>query len=307
MIYRFFKDLSLRNKLFIGFSTVILVFIIFSAYFLNSLNSIDDIFFGLEKEYKILSLISGLELNNKKLSDDSKAFILTQDVKWENAYDATSLEYDSVLKQIFILEKNQADLETVNKFDNLIGQLKGTELLILAKVREGNVTKAKEYFDNIYEQRQNEASRLVIGLVETKLKEVSDKFDQSHKLADSVRPFLFWLLIISIIIMFFVSVFLASVISRPIQNLFETVQKIMHGDLKARANVSSADEIGKLSANFNDMTEKLESSYNDLENRVKARTAELEEKVTEIENTREAMIRAVETLEDIKKREGPKQ
>lgn len=306
MLRIFLKSLSLRSKLFAGFFFIILVFIAFAGYFLNSLNSLDDIFVRLEREYKILNLISGLELNNKKLADYSKAYVLTQDPKWEDAYDAASREYDAVLKEIGELEQNEKDLETINNFDNLISQLKGTELLILAKVREGNAAKAKEYFDNNYEKRQNDASQFIVELVETKLKEVSDQFTQSRHLADSTRIILVALIFISIIIMLFVSFLLTAVITGPIQSLFEAVQRIIHGDLKARVNVLSGDEIGVLAANFNDMTERLEESRAGLEMKVQARTSELEEKVNELENIRAAMVKAVITLEEIRKKGSPK-
>ncbi|MDO8664553.1 MAG: HAMP domain-containing protein [Candidatus Liptonbacteria bacterium] len=307
MIRKFLKSLSLRGKLLTGFSFIILVFVAFAGYFLNSLNTLDDLFVGLEREYKILNLISGLELNNKKLADYSKAYILTQDPKWEDSYDTALREYEFVLDGIRGLEENRQDLNTVNKFDSLINQLKGTELLILAKVREGNIVKAKEYFDNNYEQKQNDASQLIVGLLETKLKEVSDQFTESRRLADSTRVILIVLILVSLAIMFFVSFLLTSIISRPIQNLFEAVQRIMRGDMKARASVFSGDEIGVLASNFNDMTERLEASYVELEEKVHLRTEELEEKVTELENTREAMVRAVVTLEDIRKKGSPKQ
>ncbi len=63
--------------------------------------------------------------------------------------------------------------------------------------------------------------------------------------------------------------------SRPIIRLHETAEKIISGDLEARAQVESNDEIGSLSGAFNNMTQQLKTLITDLENRVLERTKEL--------------------------------
>ena len=53
-------------------------------------------------------------------------------------------------------------------------------------------------------------------------------------------------------------------ITRPIQALTETAQKIREGDLKAQAEVSGQDEVGQLGETFNEMTTSLFRMTNDL-------------------------------------------
>ncbi len=73
----------------------------------------------------------------------------------------------------------------------------------------------------------------------------------------------------------FLSVILAQAISRPIKRLTETAEQVRAGNLSARADVASRDEVGRLGLAFNDMTEQLRRNVTDLEQRVAARTREL--------------------------------
>ena len=53
-------------------------------------------------------------------------------------------------------------------------------------------------------------------------------------------------------------------ITRPIQMLTETAQRIREGDLKARAEIAGEDEVGQLGETFNEMTASLFRMTNDL-------------------------------------------
>lgn len=63
--------------------------------------------------------------------------------------------------------------------------------------------------------------------------------------------------------------------SRPIIRLQQTAEQISSGDLEARAQVETGDEIGKLAQAFNFMTNQLKTLINTLEDRVRERTREL--------------------------------
>lgn len=67
----------------------------------------------------------------------------------------------------------------------------------------------------------------------------------------------------------------AQALARPIVRLTNTAVQVAEGDLSARAEVDSQDEIGTLAATFNQMTEQMQGSIVDLENRVAERTRAL--------------------------------
>jgi len=72
------------------------------------------------------------------------------------------------------------------------------------------------------------------------------------------------------------AVFLAQFLVRPIAHLTETAQEVAEGDLSARAEVETGDEIGALANTFNTMTSQLQETLGTLEQQVEDRTRALE-------------------------------
>lgn len=71
------------------------------------------------------------------------------------------------------------------------------------------------------------------------------------------------------------SFFFASRLSHPILKLTEVTKRIAAGDLFARVEIQSTNEISSLAASFNQMTEALQKAHATLEQRIKDRTASL--------------------------------
>jgi signal transduction histidine kinase len=65
------------------------------------------------------------------------------------------------------------------------------------------------------------------------------------------------------------SFLLAIYLTRNIRLLKDTAEEITKGNLKVRANIKTGDEIGRLAATFNHMTEGLLASRNNLEKKIK--------------------------------------
>ncbi len=70
---------------------------------------------------------------------------------------------------------------------------------------------------------------------------------------------------------------LAHGLSRPLLALSRASQRVAAGELSARAEVLSDDEIGRVSGQFNAMVGELQQSYGQLEARVAEKTAELQQ------------------------------
>lgn len=89
---------------------------------------------------------------------------------------------------------------------------------------------------------------------------------------------------------------LSTVLSNPLNQMVETIQRIEQGDLSLRAPVISRDEIGQVARSFNRMVETLQNLYHELEdanrnleNRVAERTQELTIEIQERKLTQEAL------------------
>ena len=89
------------------------------------------------------------------------------------------------------------------------------------------------------------------------------------------------------------------VITDPIKNLVEKVNRITDGHFNERADISGNNEIASLSEQFNRMIEQLESYYNELEEKVRMRTAEIMSQKEEIEQKRDAIQEQRNILSEI--------
>jgi signal transduction histidine kinase len=71
------------------------------------------------------------------------------------------------------------------------------------------------------------------------------------------------------------SLFVARRVVRPLETLRNGVERISGGDMNARLDLKTGDEIEVLAEEFNKMTENLQQAYTGLEQKVAARTEEL--------------------------------
>ncbi len=75
----------------------------------------------------------------------------------------------------------------------------------------------------------------------------------------------------------------ASLITRPVESLAKTASTILAGNLDARAEITTRDEIGTLGQIFNQMTTQLQDLLGQLEQRISERTQALENQSKELE------------------------
>jgi len=79
----------------------------------------------------------------------------------------------------------------------------------------------------------------------------------------------------ALVIVTLLGLWLGTVFTRPILDLSHTAQNVADGDLSARAEIDSKDEVGDLARIFNSTTTQLQQTLSGLEQRVAARTQDL--------------------------------
>src|SRR3981189_137529 len=82
------------------------------------------------------------------------------------------------------------------------------------------------------------------------------------------RTYMSQLLLITMLVLFaamWLAVFLAKLVTRPVEALGEAMQAVSRGELNYRVDVSAADELGDLVRSFNRMAAELESSRAQIE------------------------------------------
>ncbi len=89
--------------------------------------------------------------------------------------------------------------------------------------------------------------------------------------------FILVVVLVSLGLIFFLTITFSKVLTRPIQELTEITKKMVGGDLSQRVPVRSSDEIGVLGLSFNRMIGQIHHYTSNLEKIVEARTRELKE------------------------------
>jgi two-component sensor histidine kinase/HAMP domain-containing protein len=115
---------------------------------------------------------------------------------------------------------------------------------------------------------------------------VGISLDKYHRSIDQMQSYMMKYTILTGLIGFMISIFLAKKITKPILVLDQTTKRIAEGDINARATIKSGDEIESLANSFNLMTDSLQTANENLEQKVKERTKLLEE-------TNEALVNEV--------------
>ena len=98
--------------------------------------------------------------------------------------------------------------------------------------------------------------------------------------------------VITILSSFVVGLFFARLISRPIQELSDVARRVGEGDLDARVNVQSSDEVGQLAESFNQMIVLVKESRAEVDRKVKAQT----QKIVEQQKKAERVMRDLEEV-----------
>ncbi|MBI4488367.1 MAG: GAF domain-containing protein [Deltaproteobacteria bacterium] len=97
------------------------------------------------------------------------------------------------------------------------------------------------------------------------------------------------LLLIGLGMALLASFLVARRVVRPLQTLHKGVERIASGDLGARLEIKTGDEIEMLAEEFNKMTAQLQESYANLEQKVEERTRELSESLEQQTATSEIL------------------
>lgn len=102
-----------------------------------------------------------------------------------------------------------------------------------------------------------------------------DKEDAFASLLDSMLYSFFIGLLISILLGLGCTFILARTLSHPLRSLKDTIEQIQAGNLNARADIKTHDEVGVLATLFNQMIEHVQQAQQGMEDTIHENTAEL--------------------------------
>jgi PAS domain S-box-containing protein len=253
------ERLSIRQKVVFVSLILSVTLGLFGVYFFTRLSVIDQSTGELDQRYSRLKNVLALEVDSQKLSNIVRSYVLTQDPQDQIAYNQASIDLDNTLQTLSTDHLGPSESKAVSDYQVTTELLKGTELLILAEVKEGSVNQARSLFNLNYEIQQDRATSLITNLVTTESATVSTLFSQNQQQVDSIqRSLVLTLSVIIIVAVVYIYLFSQDIV-QSIQALTNVASRFAKGDFTARVNVTlhSDDEIGQLGNVFNNMAKEL--------------------------------------------------
>ena len=118
--------------------------------------------------------------------------------------------------------------------------------------------------------------------------------------SEALNSFLIGLL--GVITVILVTIFSVFRLTKPIRNLSRAVEDVAGGNLSARAEITTSDEIGRFAEMFNSMVSRIQAWQKELEEVVRLRTSELNKKNARLEEEIAERLKVEEALKESEER-----
>lgn len=259
--------MSIRKKLYGGFSAVLIFLIIISVsnYLLTS--RINETYTQLiNNSTKIVSYIKDLSNSISNEQSSVNYFLLTGDSKYLKAYQSAFDTYNAKSKQISELIKGQDSWQILQGLDLIQEQYVIAADQMIDDKRKNSIDK---YTKNAEAQ----------GPLIQKFTETADKFIEKQEailnkeievtrtVVNSTKIIITIITCITLLLGLSIAYWISNLISKPIKLLSETASKIADGDLTAeeiQIKTKSNDEISELVKAFNKMANNLRNLLSEM-------------------------------------------
>lgn len=254
--------MSIKNKLLIGFGSVLIICVIAFSSVYSSLKNVGESYENLvDQNVHMLTLAFEIQYQDLAATDALKGLIIEPNNADEKLrYDEYAAERKQSIDQIKPLLVDERSIQIFNTLDSYSLQLMDLESIMmqLAKTDQG---KTMEIYNGHYDQL-----RSIFSSNLEEFKDVQQSLIASRVSDDSsyIETRLFYG-IIAIIITLLVGIIIANIIARrttkPIKEVVKKLEELSsnEGDLTARLHVSSKDEVGQLATAFNKMIDSIQT------------------------------------------------
>lgn len=263
-----FTDLSIKNKLFLGFGTIvaIILFLLILAY--NNFSKMSDANRWDRHTLEVLLETNKIATNVLEIQAEVRGFLLTGDERFltPQVNEEKFLE-ENIRRATKLTADNPAQNARVRKVDEMTGVwLKDVIRPLIAKRRE--LGKAPDAADQITRSPQlangfqtvSEVRALIAQMGEEESALLAARSAASAELQRTMSLLLSVGGFICVALAMIVAWLLARALLNPLNNLTEAVGKIAAGQQSARAAVISGDELGKVTEEFNRMAQSIQDS-----------------------------------------------
>jgi methyl-accepting chemotaxis protein len=297
----FVVKMTVRKKLFAGFSAVLAILAAIVAIAYYEMKSVDNSYTNLmDDRVKKLLLIQKLEIAVKKEQGSMRGHLITGDdtslTNFNNAHD----EYEQLSNEL-------AKMITRTETKELLARLNQLELEFYQF--------GKEVFQLKHQNNVQQYTELVATKGRDLMKQFDETADQLAKLqqrsldadnhsislrAQSVEKWMIIYGLIALLVGVVVAFYISRIISHPVMALSEAAKRIAAGDLTGtEINVKNRDEIGELATSFNEMAKHLREVIRQVAINAEQVAASSEQLTASAEQTSKATEQIAVTMQDV--------
>lgn len=315
-MFKFFRDLSIKSKLFLGFGSIMLVLMVSTFISYQRVES-------LKENTKVLFLTT-LNVQNqvsdwrqniqKNLIRDKAIMLVKQDAFMidilKKEMQATSLEVSQLQESISKSPLNSGEKEQFTKISQIRSDYKSSRELALKKKIESLTSSNTEDLDVLTKLTQEvsvkreEYIQSVIAFENLINADITLKEKELDSQLNNFEQLFFYLTAFTVLFGVFAAYLISKNILNKIQTSLSFAQEIKNGNLTSFIDINSKDELGQLMFNLNSMSSGLKemlleikdngvqvdnvsneisNSNNELSSRTESQAASLEEAAASLE------------------------
>ena len=263
-----FNDLSIKHKLTLGFSAIVAIILVLLALAYNNFAKLATANAWDRHSLEVLLEANHIETSVLQIQSATRGFMLTGN---ENIVVPIAKEYDEArihVAKVTALTRDNAERQA--RFKRLSPMLDNW----MANVIMPLIEKRRELNKTVGATQQVASATDVLNGTKTiadiraLIKEAADdenrllaiRTAQSNELRDSMNLLLTMGGVLCVVLAMAIAVMLTHALLTPLNNLTRAVSQIAGGAQSARADVTSNDELGKVTVEFNRMAQAIEDS-----------------------------------------------
>ncbi|MBV7539033.1 CHASE3 domain-containing protein [Duganella sp. sic0402] len=264
-----FKDLSIKNKLYLGFSAILAIILVLLSIAYNRFSSLSEANAWDRHTMDVIQAIDVLRNDLLQVQVEARGYYLTGS---QQRLERTYKERNDLPASIAELQKLTADNPAqVTRFKKLEDMIKVWSLEVIEsqiKMRQelGDKPGAADAMGRTPQLASTNNS--AIGEIYKYMNDAAaeekrllvERSTASERLQESMRMILSGGGLVCVVLSLGIAWLLVRALLAPLNNLTQAVGRIAAGDKSARADVLSGDELGDVSKEFNRMAQSIQDS-----------------------------------------------
>ena len=262
-----FKDLSIKNKLYLGFGSIVAIILILLGVSYNSFSRLSEANAWDRHTMEVLGEIDRIHNSILQIQVEARGFILTGS---ETSLSPESNEMDVLSqhtqKAIAMTADNKVQSERFRKIDALTTTWVKEWITPLIEKRRalGNAPGATEAVARTMPvggyPAVRQANKLLDEVAAEESRLLAERTATTTKLQETMMLTLALGGLLCVALALGISYLLGRAILGPLNSLTDAVGRIASGDQRARATILSRDELGKVSEEFNRMAQTIQDN-----------------------------------------------